>query len=255
MASLAMELNNNNNGINNLTSQMTKLTIHPTEMQVMRFHGRLGNQLTASEKQLINRHLDIIQIVQDGELCMSTDNAEHPELIAKGARHYGPSLWEKSQLGDKQRAEMASILQQKFPGGFSNNIMLWTGDRNWEFSNKTKQAELMTLQNVGNTHASNATQYMKENFTLVDLAEKVSTRQLPNENAMNINSNHGLPQRKKIIIMAFKGDSGGGSGAKKTGGRRKKYTRKRKQKKKRRKSRRIVKRRKTRKRRRRRKRK
>ena len=53
---MAMELNNNNNGINNLTSQMTKLTIHPTEMQVMRFHGRPGNQLTASEKQLINNN-------------------------------------------------------------------------------------------------------------------------------------------------------------------------------------------------------
>jgi len=252
MASMVMELNNNN-GINNLTSQMTKLTTHPTEMQVMRFHGRMGSQLTASEKQLINKHLDIIQIVQDGELCISTDNAQHPELIAEGVKYYGPSLWQKSQLGDKQRADMARILQERFPGS-SNNIMLWTGDRNWEFSNKTKRAELMTLQNVGNAHASNATQHMKENFTLLELAEKVSTGQLPNENAMNINSNHGPPQRKKIIIIACKGDSGGGSGSKKTGGRRK-YTRKRKQKKKRRKSRRIGKRRKTRKRRRRRKRK
>lgn len=250
-----MELNNNNNGIDNLTSQMVKLTTHPTEMQVMRFHGRMGSQLTASEKQLINKHLDIIQIVQDGEICVSTNNAEHPELIAEGVRYYGPSLWEKSQRGDKQRAEMARILQERFPGN-SNNIMLWTGDRNWEFRNKTKPggAELMTLQNVGNAHASNATQHMKENFTLLDLAEKVSTGQLPNENAMNINSYHGPPQRKKLIIMACKGDSGGGSGSKKTGGRRK-YTRKRKQKKKRRKSRRIGKRKKTRKRRRRRKRK
>ena len=251
---MAMKLNNNNNGINNLTSQMTKLTTHPTEMQVMRFHGRMGSQLTASEKQLINKHLDIIQIVQDGELCISTDNAQHPELIAEGVKYYGPSLWQKSQLGDKQRADMARILQERFPGS-SNNIMLWTGDRNWEFSNKTKRAELMTLQNVGNAHASNATQHMKENFTLLELAEKVSTGQLPTENAMNINSNHGPPQRKKIIIIACKGDSGGGSGSKKTGGRRRKYTRKRKQKKKRRKSRRIGKRRKTRKRRRRRKRK
>lgn len=252
-----MELNNNNNnGIDNLTSQMAKLTTHPTEMQVMRFHGRMGSQLTASEKQLINKHLDIIQIVQDGEICVSTNNAEHPELIAKGVRYYGPSLWEKSQLGDKQRAEMARILQERFPSS-SNNIMLWTGDRNWEFRNKTNPggAELMTLQNVGNAHASNATQHMKENFTLLDLAEKVSTGQLPNENAMNINSYHGPPQRKKLIIMACKGDSGGGSGSKKTGGRRRKYTRKRKQKKKRRKSRRIGKRKKTRKRRRRRKRK
>lgn len=251
-----MELNNNNNnGIDNLTSQMAKLTTHPTEMQVMRFHGRMGSQLTASEKQLINKHLDIIQIVQDGEICVSTNNAEHPELIAEGVRYYGPSLWEKSQLGDKQRAEMARILQERFPSS-SNNIMLWTGDRNWEFRNKTNPggAELMTLQNVGNAHASNATQHMKENFTLLDLAEKVSTGQLPNENAMNINSYHGPPQRKKLIIMACKGDSGGGSGSKKTGGRRK-YTRKRKQKKKRRKSRRIGKRKKTRKRRRRRKRK
>ena len=251
---MAMKLNNNNNnGINNLTSQMTKLTTHPTEMQVMRFHGRMGSQLTESEKQLINKHLDIIQVVKDGELCMSSINAQHPEKIAEGVRHYGAILWKKSAQGDSARADMKYKLESMFPGS-SNNIMLWTGDRNWEFSNRPGR-ELMTLQNVGNAHASNARQHMKENFTLLDLAKKVSTGQLPNENAMNINSNHGPPRRKKIIIIACKGDSGGGSGSKKTGGRRRKYTRKRKQKKKRRKSRRIGKRRKTRKRRRRRKRK
>ena len=250
---MAKKKNNNNNNINNLTSQITKLTTHPTEMQVMRFHGRLGNQLTASEKQLINKHLDIIQVVQDGELCVSSINAEHPEKIAEGVRHYGPILWEKSARGDIARADMKSNLESMFSGS-SNNIMLWTGDRNWEFSNRPGR-ELMTLQNVGNAHASNARQHMKENFTLVDLAEKVSTGQLPTDNGMNLNSNHGPPMRKKIIILACKGDYGGGSGSKKTGGRRRKYTRKRKQKKKRRKSRRIGKRRKTRKRRRRRKRK
>jgi hypothetical protein len=163
-------------------------------------------------------------------------------------------LWEKNEKGNSARAEMTDKLKVKF-SNCSNNIMLWTGDKNWEFSNKSKGAELMTLQNVGNAHASNARQHMKENFTLVDLAEKVSTGQLPTDNGMNLNSNHGPPMRKKIIILACKGDYGGGSGSKKTGGRRRKYTRKRKQKKKRRKSRRIGKRRKTRKRRRRRKRK
>ena len=240
---MAMELNNNN-GINNLTSQMTKLTTHPTEMQVMRFHGRMGSQLTASEKQLINKHLDIIQLVQDGEACLSTTGAQHPELIAEGAKRYGPSLWQKSAQGDSARADMKQQLESMFPGS-SNNIMLWTGDRNWEFSNKSQSVELMTLQNVGNAYASNATQHMKETFTLVDLAEKVGTDQLPTKNGMNINSNNGPPLRKKIIIIACKG---GGAGESKGGGRRKKYTRKRKQKRKRRKSRKIKKRRKTKKR-------
>ena len=239
MASMA-----NNSGINHLTTQMDQLTTLPTEMLVMRVHGRLGKKLTKKEKKLINKHLDIIQLVQDGEACLSTTGAQHPELIAESAKRYGPSLWQNSQLGEKQRAEMAGILQQKFPNN-SNNIMLWTGDVNWKFSNKSQSVELMTLQNVGNAHASNATQHMKETFTLVDLAEKVGTDQLPIENAMNINSNNGPPLRKKIIIIACKG---GGAGESKGGGRRKKYTRKRKQKRKRRKSRKIKKRRKTKKR-------
>ena len=124
-----------------------------------------------------------------------------------------PFCGEKSTQGDSARAHMKYKLESMFPGS-SNNIMLWTGDRNWEFSNRPGR-ELMTLQNVGNAHASNARQHMKENFTLVDLAEKVSTGQLPNENAMNLISNHGPPMRKKIIILACKGDYGGGSGSKK----------------------------------------
>ena len=190
---------------------------------------------------MIQKHLDIIQVVDRGTACRSSDDDSHPTDIMDVVNKYKEKLWANTDEGEIARANATLELKKTWLGtDYSNDIQLYNNfEHNWNFYNKSKWGEKMTVQLSEESSAKNATNvFGHEYFTLLDLARKVSKGGIVAgsfglEDNMDVNLpttlTHSTPHRTKVIIIACQraesGSGSGGSGGTKVGGRRKKRTR------------------------------
>ena len=232
--------------VNKLTNTMSGLTFKPIEIGVIRVHGGQGDPLTTEHRDFIIKYLDVIQLVKPGDKCTSTTDETHPQHVMNSlVFEWGNDLWADTQKGVKARKDAKKLLDREWE--MNGEVLLWEPNYNWNFTNKSKSGEKMTIQLTGQMEALDLTTLFPEKFTLYDLANKVATGGLYEgvlglENDMAVVIPKGTPFRAKVIIIACQGfgssGSGGGGGTKSYGGRRKKTrkkTRKRKSRKKRKK--------------------
>ena len=237
MASMATKVQSN---ISNITNNMSKLTFNPTEIGVIRLHGKQGDPLTAEQRDFIVKHLDIIQLVKPGDKCTSTTDETHPQHVMNSIVYeWGNILWDKNEKGIEARRQAAALLKREWE--IDGEVLLWEPNNNWDFTNKSKSGEKMTIQLTNEMEAQDLTKLVSfpEKFTLYDLANKVATGGLYRgvlglKDDMPVDIPDGTPFRAKVIIIACQGFGSGSSGAGgKVGGRRKKRTRRKKTKRKR----------------------
>ena len=233
MASMATK---EQSSVNNITNNMSGLTFKPIEMGVIRVHGGQGDQLTPEQRDFIVKYLDVVQLVKPGDKCTSTGDESHPQHVMNSlVFEWGNDLWANTQKGIKARKEATALLRQ---WKFGNEVLLWEPNYNWNFTNKSKSGEMMTIQLTGDDKAIDLTTLFPEKFTLYDLAYKVATGGLYKGvlglgNDMPVDIPEDTPFRAKVIIIACQGfkssaSSGASGGTKSFGGRRKKTRKKRK---------------------------
>ena len=220
MASMVPTVQSNNS---NLVDMMDATTLKEVPIAVLQVHGSMGKSLDAEEKAIIKKHLDILQMVEEGGVCWTTKTEKHSEAVFEVAKKFGNILWEKSERGKAARAEAQAILNFYFQGA-SNSFQLFNYNNNWVFLNDVLGLhDTATFQMDTNHQSRNSRQIFDRNFDLLEFANWVATQlpRGPNMDRMNVDTSDGTPYRMKVIIIACMGSSSGGDMSKTYGGRRK----------------------------------
>lgn len=189
---------------------LNKLSLHDAKPSILQLHGTMGDPLSLDEKKLIQKHLNILSLVEQGEVVI-TDTTFHTYAINEALRRYGNSLFDNSKIGENVRKYANSFLNQLWREnwqskhsviGRSMRLQPFKYTNNWKFENKGRDLRTFVI----NDEEYNTLDIFKSNnFTLIELAQWASA--LGDDGQISARVESGTPRKLNIIIISCMRDS------------------------------------------------